>query len=65
VAAPALLVLASESEYLQRLQADGDAASLASAFPATTLVTLAGLGHMMHHEDPAAVAASIVAWSKD
>jgi pimeloyl-ACP methyl ester carboxylesterase len=65
VTAPALLVLAAESEYLQRLQADGDAASLASAFPATTLVTLAGLGHMMHHEDPAAVAASIVAWSKD
>lgn len=63
VSAPALLVLAEQSEYLARLRADGDAVGLEHSFQVTTFVSLPDLGHMMHHEDPAAVAAAIVAWS--
>lgn len=62
VTAPTLLVLADESEFLARLRKNGDADSLDRSFPDTTIVSLPGLGHMMHHEDPVAVAAAITGW---
>lgn len=56
VEAPVLMVLGELSEYLPRLGADGTDEYFASIFRRLTLRRLEGVGHMMHHEDPARVA---------
>ena len=57
---PMLLLLGEQSEYLPHLGADGTAARFRQIYQRLTLTTLPGVGHMLHHEDPAAVAATIV-----
>lgn len=57
--APMLLLLGARSEYLARLGEHGSDGHLRAAFPNAMIETLAGTGHMMHHEDPAAVARAI------
>ncbi len=54
--APMLLLLGEHSEHRARLGTHGTDAYFHSVFPQLTLATLPGVGHMMHHEDPAAVA---------
>ncbi|MBS1200551.1 MAG: alpha/beta hydrolase [Proteobacteria bacterium] len=56
VVAPALLVLATDSDYRARLGEDGEPERLRRAFPAICVEMLADAGHMMHHERPEAVA---------
>jgi len=56
VTAPALLLLAADSDHRQRLGEDGETARLSAAFPHIRIETLAGAGHMMHHERPVDVA---------
>jgi pimeloyl-ACP methyl ester carboxylesterase len=62
VVAPALLVLAAESDYRARLGADADPERLRAAFPHIRVEVLADAGHMMHHERPEAVAALLEAF---
>jgi pimeloyl-ACP methyl ester carboxylesterase len=56
---PVLMLLAACSEYLPGLGEDGSEARFRSMLRHLTLHTLPEVGHMMHHEDPAAVAALI------
>ena len=56
VVAPALLVLAQDSDYRARLGKDGDPQQLRTAFPGIRVEMLADAGHMMHHERPEFVA---------
>jgi pimeloyl-ACP methyl ester carboxylesterase len=56
IAAPALLVLAADSEYRQRIGEKGDPAHLQAAFPHIRVEMLAATGHMMHYERPEVVA---------
>jgi pimeloyl-ACP methyl ester carboxylesterase len=57
---PLLLLTGELSEHATRLAADGTLDYLQRSFPTAHIVTLAGLGHMMHHEDPQAVARHII-----
>jgi pimeloyl-ACP methyl ester carboxylesterase len=60
ISAPTLMVLASGSDYLSRLERDDDVVSMQKCIRTLEVARLEGLGHMMHHEDPAAVAAPII-----
>ncbi len=60
ISAPTLMVLASGSEYLSRLERDDDVVSMQKCISTLEVARLEGLGHMMHHEDPAAVAAPLI-----
>lgn len=57
--APTLLVLGGRSEFRDGLGADGTEAYFRAIFAKLTLATLPDAGHMMHHEEPAALAALI------
>ncbi|MGD9597184.1 MAG: alpha/beta fold hydrolase [Steroidobacteraceae bacterium] len=54
--APMLLVLGALSEYPARLGPTGTDDYFRAVFPQVTVARVAGAGHMMHHEEPAAVA---------
>jgi pimeloyl-ACP methyl ester carboxylesterase len=58
--APMLMVVGAESEHRARLGADAGAEHLTDVFAKLTLTVLPGVSHMMHHEDPEAVAVQIV-----
>lgn len=62
ITAPTLMLLASGSDYLSRIERDDDVVSMQKCIRALSVARLEGLGHMMHHEDPAAVAAAITAF---
>jgi pimeloyl-ACP methyl ester carboxylesterase len=53
---PTLLLLGGDSALLSRLGPDGTDEHFHSQFPQLTIERLPEVGHMMHHEDPAAVA---------
>lgn len=57
--APMLLLLGEHSGFRARLGRCGTDEYFHAVFPQLSLATLAGVGHMMHHEDPAAVARHI------
>jgi pimeloyl-ACP methyl ester carboxylesterase len=60
VAAPVLWVDAADSDTLQRLGLDaGQHAERRAAFRNLKYVTIQDAGHMLHHDQPAAVAAAI------
>jgi pimeloyl-ACP methyl ester carboxylesterase len=59
-----LLLLGELSDYRPRLGADGSDDYFRAMLGSLTLRTLAGVGHMMHHEDPAAVAAAILEFER-
>jgi pimeloyl-ACP methyl ester carboxylesterase len=50
IAAPMLLVLARQSEYLPRLGPDGSIEALHTAFPTSEIVFVEDAGHMLHIE---------------
>ena len=60
--APVLMVFGAESEFRAGLGADGSDDYFRSIFPNLNLATLAGAGHMLHHEVPEALAALIEPW---
>lgn len=60
---PMLLVLGADSDFHRRLGADGNEAYYHSVFRQLEIATIAGAGHMMHHELPEAVAAAITGWA--
>lgn len=60
---PVLMLLGARSEYLPGLGADGAEAMFRSLIARLQLVTLPDVGHMMHHEDPAAVAREIASFA--
>jgi pimeloyl-ACP methyl ester carboxylesterase len=59
---PTLMLLAELSEYRARLLADGVDDYFRKVIRQLTLATLPGVGHMMYHEDPRAVAQAIAHW---
>jgi pimeloyl-ACP methyl ester carboxylesterase len=59
IRAPVLLLVAEHSEFRPRLGADASDEKLHSLIENLSLVTIAGAGHMMHHEKPAEVARAI------
>jgi pimeloyl-ACP methyl ester carboxylesterase len=56
IEAPVLLVVGGESELLPRLEPEGGAASFGRDVRRLEVQTVAGAGHMLHHEAPRAVA---------
>lgn len=56
IAAPAMLVLAEQSEFLPKLGTDGLLGRFRESIPGVRIEVLAGAGHMLHHEQPGAVA---------
>ncbi len=60
IIAPMLLVLGELSEYRARLGADGSDEGFRATYRSADIALLRGLGHMLHHEDPAAVATAVM-----
>jgi pimeloyl-ACP methyl ester carboxylesterase len=60
VTIPILLVAGGSSGHQERRLADFNDERMHALFRDMQMVTLPGLGHMMHHEDPPAVAAPII-----
>jgi len=56
IAAPLLLVAADQSEFARQVPDEFNEQKLATLFRDARVATLAGAGHMMHHEEPRAVA---------
>lgn len=56
ITAPVLLVAGDQSEIARRMAAELTMQHLATLFRDVRIETLGGAGHMMHHEQPAAVA---------
>jgi len=61
---PILLIAGGASGHLARRLADFDDDFVKRVFRDMKIVTLPGLGHMMHHEDPPAVAAPIIDFAR-
>ena len=60
--APLLLLAGRESDMLAKLGADGIPAAFRAIFPRVEIDEIAGAGHMLHIERPAAVAALVKAF---
>jgi pimeloyl-ACP methyl ester carboxylesterase len=60
VTAPMLLLAGGSSGHLERRLKDFNDDRVHTLFRDAKIVTLPGLGHMMHHEDPQAVATEII-----
>jgi len=56
IAAPLLLVAADRSEFARQVPDEFNEQKLATLFRDARVATIAGAGHMMHHEEPRAVA---------
>jgi pimeloyl-ACP methyl ester carboxylesterase len=61
---PMLFIAGASSGHQERRLADFGDDDLRRMFRDVQIVTLPGLGHMMHHEDPAAVARPIVTFAE-
>lgn len=59
IIAPVLYVLGAQSEYLPRLGEDGSPERMARQIPDLRGCMIPDAGHMLHHEQPQAVAAAI------
>ena len=59
IRAPMLMMLGQESDYMQRLGADGTLEALRAAFSSAEVASIAQAGHMLHIERPEAVATMI------
>jgi pimeloyl-ACP methyl ester carboxylesterase len=56
------MMTGEESDYLERLGADGTIAALRAVHPGVELASIAGAGHMLHIEQPGLVAPLIEAF---
>ena len=59
ITAPVLYVIAEQSEFLPRLGEDGRPENVARSIARLEPCTIPGAGHMVHHEQPALLAAEI------
>jgi pimeloyl-ACP methyl ester carboxylesterase len=59
ITAPVLYVIAEQSEFLPRLGEDGRPENVARCIGRLEPCTIPGAGHMVHHEQPARLAAEI------
>ena len=59
ITAPILMMIGDQSDLARGMRDELDAQRLRAMFRDITLVTVAGAGHMMHHEHPERVAAAI------
>jgi pimeloyl-ACP methyl ester carboxylesterase len=64
VEAPMLLLAGGNSGHLERRLKDFNDDRVHTLFRDAKIVTLPGLGHMMHHEDPQAVATQIIDFAR-
>jgi pimeloyl-ACP methyl ester carboxylesterase len=64
VEAPMLLLAGGNSGHLERRLKDFSDDRVHALFRGAKIVTLPGLGHMMHHEDPQAVAAQVIDFAR-
>jgi pimeloyl-ACP methyl ester carboxylesterase len=64
-AAPMLLFVGEQSDHRERHNRYASDAELQSLFPKLRIITLPGVGHMMHHEDPLALARHIVEFDQE
>lgn len=62
VVAPVLLLLGGESPYRRRLEPSGDLQRFRQCFAELETRDFPTLGHMLHHDDPVAIAESIRHW---
>jgi pimeloyl-ACP methyl ester carboxylesterase len=62
IRAPMILITGEDSEYLQQLGGDGTPEALQSTFPGVEIKSIPAAGHMLHIEQPAAVAPLIEAF---
>lgn len=62
IEAPVLLVVGSESELRSRLAPEGGVESIREIIGELSIETVAGAGHMLHHDEPRAVARLIEAF---
>lgn len=62
IEAPVLFVVGGESELLPRLLPEGGAESFRPIVARLSIETVAGAGHMLHHDEPRAVARLIEAF---
>ena len=61
---PMLLIAGESSGHQERRLADFSDEFVKQVFRDVKIVTLPGVGHMMHHEDPAAMAAPIIEFAE-
>lgn len=59
IKAPLLFVAAADSDHTRRFTGDASLDAVRALVPRFTLVTVADAGHMVHHEQPEALAAAI------
>jgi pimeloyl-ACP methyl ester carboxylesterase len=59
VKCPVLMVLGEKSEHLERFRAEGDLERFRELVPQAAMAQIPAAGHMMHLEEPRAVAAAI------
>ena len=59
IKAPLLFVAAADSDHTRRFTGDASLEAMRALVPRFTLVTIADAGHMVHHEQPEALAAAI------
>ncbi len=60
ISIPLLFLAGEHSEFRARLHADGTDEYFRSIFPHARMRTIAGAGHMLHHENPEATARCII-----
>jgi pimeloyl-ACP methyl ester carboxylesterase len=63
ITAPVLMMVGEESDYLPRLGADGADDTMRSIIKNVEIAHIAGAGHMLHIEQPEALAAVIERFS--
>jgi len=59
IRAPLLFVAGADSDHTRRYAGDASLVGMRELIPRFTLVTVANAGHMVHHEQPEALAAAI------
>ncbi|MGH8226587.1 MAG: alpha/beta fold hydrolase [Steroidobacteraceae bacterium] len=64
IEAPVLLLLGEQSDHRAKHLPPASEAALQTLFRALQIVTLPGVGHLMHHENPAAVAHHVMAFDQ-
>ena len=65
IRAPVLLVAGQSSDYRTRLGADGDYDRFSELIAGVAIAEIPGASHMLHHEQPEAVAAVIAAFLRE